>query len=174
MTTRSSNLVSLIFAALTAVLATSAFAENSTTKSPDAEQPDAAPLLEVYKSPACGCCQGWVSHIEASGFATQVTNTSELNEIKQELGVDPKYQSCHTAVTANGDYFFEGHIPARIIKQFLVEKPKSAVGLAVPGMPVGSPGMEMGERFHAYEVLQINRDGSSKVYAKVTTAEEQY
>lgn len=171
MTTR---LLSLLVTVFIIIAAGDAFAEAAAKTAVDAEQANAALTLDVYKSEACGCCQGWVSHMEEGGFALDVTNTTELNSIKQERGIDPKYQSCHTAVTQKGDYFFEGHIPARIIKQFLMEKPKGAVGLAVPGMPVGSPGMEMGDRFHPYDVLQINRDGSSKRYARVTTAEEQY
>lgn len=130
--------------------------------------------LEVHKSPTCGCCEAWVTHAQESGFTTHVNDASDLNPLKQKHGIEPRYQSCHTAISADGKYFFEGHVPAKLIQRFLTEKPKDAVGLAVPGMPVGSPGMEMGERFQPYQVLQINRDGSAEVYATVTTMAEQY
>lgn len=129
--------------------------------------------LEVYKDPACGCCRGWVKHMEEAGFTMGVNTSESLAAVKQKLGIEPRYQSCHTAVSASG-YFFEGHIPARIIARFLLEKPEAAAGLAVPGMPMGSPGMEMGDFFNPYDIYQINRDGSTEVYAQVKTAAEQY
>lgn len=123
--------------------------------------------LVVYKSPTCGCCGEWVDHMTGAGFIATVHNQENLNEIKRKFGIKSDVQSCHTAVV--NDYVFEGHVPADIVQQFLEEAPKDAIGLAVPGMPVGSPGMEMGDRIQAYEVLLLNKDGSARVYAKVNT-----
>lgn len=129
--------------------------------------------MNVFKSPTCGCCGEWVEHIEERGFATTSNHPKDLAGLKKELGIAPEYQSCHTGVTNNG-YVFEGHIPAHLIKQFLASPPKDAIGLAVPGMPMGSPGMEMGDHFSAYDVLLLNKDGTTKVYAKVDNADSQY
>jgi len=90
-----------------------------------------------------------------------------------KYGIKPNYRSCHTAVTRNG-FAFEGHVPAKFIKQFLAEKHNNAIGLSVPAMPVGSPGMEVGERFMPYNVLILFKDGTSEVYAEVKTYEEQF
>lgn len=122
------------------------------------------PTMHVYKSPTCGCCGDWVDHVEDGGFKTEITDTENMEAIKQKLGIRSEFQSCHTAVI--DDYVFEGHIPADIIERFLQEKPK-ALGLAVPGMPIGSPGMEMGDRVDDYDVLIIRKDGSSAVYAQI-------
>lgn len=127
--------------------------------------------LEVYKSPTCGCCQDWVTHTEANGFSTSTQHPEDLNAIKQKFGVSPQFQSCHTAVSSDG-YVFEGHVPARLIKQFLKEKPNNAIGLAVPGMPIGSPGMEMDNRITPYDVLLLNKNGSVSVYAHVDALEK--
>lgn len=123
------------------------------------------PVAVIYKSASCGCCGKWVSHLEDNGFSTQEENTQDLNAIKQRFNIAPQYQSCHTAHI--GDYVFEGHIPAALVERFLAEKPANAIGLAVPGMPAGSPGMEMGDRSDDYQVLMLMRDGSSHVYAQV-------
>jgi len=122
--------------------------------------------LDVFKSPTCGCCGKWVEHIEGSGFTAKTHHPSDLNGLKQQLGVAAQFQSCHTAVTKDG-YVFEGHIPADIMQRFLVEKPAGALGLAVPGMPMGSPGMEMGDRRDSYDVLLLMKDGSARIYQHV-------
>lgn len=119
--------------------------------------------VEVWKDPSCGCCQDWVAHLEANGFQVKV-NDSGNNAARSRLGIARKYGSCHTALV--GGYALEGHVPAREIRRLLKEKPQ-AVGLAVPGMPVGSPGMDgevYGGRKDAYDVLLLARDGSGKVY----------
>lgn len=121
--------------------------------------------MKVFKQQSCDCCGKWVDHLEEADFAVTTKNRVNLHAIKQEFDIDPRYQSCHTGVV--DDYFFEGHIPAPIIRQFLSEKPAGARGLAVPGMPVGSPGMEMGERFDSYDVLLLKDDGTSEVYAHI-------
>ncbi len=123
------------------------------------------PQMEVFKSPSCGCCGEWVEHIESAGFTVRVQNMENLNTTKNKYGIAPRYQSCHTGV-ANG-YVFEGHIPASVVKKFLAEKPEGAIGLAVPGMPVGSPGMEMGDRYDSYDVVLLKADGSSSVYTHI-------
>jgi len=125
-----------------------------------------ADVFDVFKSPTCGCCGKWVSHIEANGLETKTYHPADLNRVKQKLGIAPPFQSCHTAVSKDG-YVFEGHIPAKIMQRFLTERPKGALGLAVPGMPVGSPGMEMGDRRDSYDVLLLMKNGSARVYQHV-------
>ena len=129
--------------------------------------------LTVFKSPTCGCCKIWIDHLEQNGFVSDVDETSDLAATKSKLGIKPEYQSCHTAVSKEG-YAFEGHIPAKFIRQFIKEKPADVIGLAVAGMPLGSPGMEVDDKFTPYQILQLNKDGSSQVYADVKTAAEQY
>jgi hypothetical protein len=127
----------------------------------------AAVVLDVYKSPSCGCCGAWVEHLEANNFAANIHHPDDLAGVKVRYGIEPRYQSCHTAISAD-NYVFEGHIPAAVIERFLAEKPAGAIGLAVPGMPVGSPGMEMGDRHDDYQVLLLKADGSSEVYQQIT------
>lgn len=119
----------------------------------------------VYKTPTCGCCRAWVTHARSvftdADFKTLDMN--DLSEVKARLGIPASLQSCHTVVT--GPYVFEGHVPADLIKRFLAERPK-AIGLAVPGMPAGSPGMEVGGYKDPYEVLLFDKAGKTRVYAK--------
>lgn len=129
--------------------------------------------LHVYKTPTCGCCKTWVNHIKHQGFEVNTTEFDDLTEIKDKYKIRPKFLSCHTALSKNG-YVFEGHIPAKFIQQFLAEEPPNAIGLSVPAMPIGSPGMEVGERFMPYQVLILLTDGSSKVYAQVKSYKEQF
>ena len=119
--------------------------------------------MQVYKSATCGCCGKWVEHLRANGFKVTVTEVSNVAEYRTKLGVPNNLASCHTGVV-NG-YAVEGHVPAREIKKMLEEKPK-AVGLTVPGMPAGSPGMEMGYRVDPYDVLLFDKAGSTIVYGK--------
>ena len=100
-----------------------------------------APLITVHKDPNCGCCTGWVRHLQNAGFTVQAIDTAELDAIKTRLGVPTDLAACHTAQVAG--YIVEGHVPAVALRRFLTEKPNAA-GLAVPGMPIGSPGMEGG------------------------------
>lgn len=119
--------------------------------------------LEVWKDPSCGCCKEWVSHLQANGFQVTVHDAGN-NAVRAQLGIDRKYASCHTAVV--GGYVIEGHVPAVQIRRLLDEKPK-ARGLAVPGMPVGAPGMDgpvYGARRDSFDVLLLAHDGSAKVY----------
>jgi hypothetical protein len=135
---------------------------------------EAKPIeLLVYKTPNCGCCKKWISHIEDEGITAHSNDSQDISGIKTKFEILSNYRSCHTAVTKNG-FVFEGHVPAKFIKQFLIEKHDNAIGLSVPAMPVGSPGMEVGERFMPYNILILFKDGTSKVYAKVNTYEEQF
>ena len=135
-----------------------------------ADKPNTAQIsLDVYKSPDCGCCADWVDHVEAAGFETLVHHPSDLGLIKQKHGIASSYQACHTAVSNQG-HVFEGHVPAYLIQRFLNNPPQDAIGLAVPGMPFGSPGMEMGDRYDDYRVLLIKKDGSSEVYEEIVGA----
>lgn len=127
----------------------------------------------VFKSPTCGCCEAWITHLEAAGFSSAIVHPEDMDLIKREQGIGHAFQSCHTAVSAEG-YVFEGHVPAKFIRQFLQDPPANARGLAVPGMPLGSPGMEMGERFSPYKIVLLNNDGSSAVYAELNRAEDQF
>ncbi|MCD1188296.1 DUF411 domain-containing protein [Vibrio cholerae] len=107
-----------------------------------------------HKSPYCGCCTEWTKHMEENGFTVKEVLHDNMDSIKQQLGVKPKLASCHTAEI--GGYVFEGHIPAQDIKDFLANPPKNAKGLAVPGMPMGSPGMEYGDKKDSYAVYAFN------------------
>ncbi len=120
------------------------------------------PVVTVYKSPTCGCCRKWVKHMESNGFKVISKNLKNLDSIKKRFGIKRSFQSCHTAKI--GNYVVEGHVPAEDVKRLL--KQKSAIdGLAVPGMPMGSPGME-GHRKDNYEVLAINKGDVTGVFAK--------
>jgi len=129
--------------------------------------------LQVYKSPTCGCCLKWISHLEKYGFTATTSHPSDLNGVKKKLGISSQAASCHTAVSESG-YVFEGHIPAKVMQAFLDEPPEGAIGLSVPAMPLGSPGMEVDDRFQPYKVLQINEDGSMQIYASIDEASQQY
>jgi hypothetical protein len=118
--------------------------------------------ITVYKSPYCGCCGAWVDHIKAAGHAVKTVEMEDLTGIKKMTGVPEPLQSCHTAVV--GGYVIEGHVPAADVARLLREKPK-ARGLAVPGMPVGSPGME-GPNPDVYDVLLFQADGTAAVYGR--------
>jgi hypothetical protein len=121
------------------------------------------PPMTVYKTPTCGCCKDWVKHVEAAGFKVKAVDMDDLAPIKRSAGVPPAMESCHTALV--GPYVVEGHVPADLIKKMLDEKPK-IVGLSVPGMVVGSPGMEQGTVKQPYNVIAFARDGKSRVYAR--------
>ncbi len=125
--------------------------------------PSALPVLQVWKDPNCGCCQDWVDHLKADGFVVQVFDTGNT-AVRRRLGLPDRYGSCHTGLV--GGYVIEGHVNAREIRRLLTEKP-DALGLAVPGMPVGSPGMDgpvYGNRRDPYDVVLVLKDGSSRVY----------
>ena len=122
--------------------------------------------LLVHKTPTCGCCKKWVDHMEENGFSVTTEDHQSLSMIKDDLQIQPKFRSCHTGVSQEG-YFFEGHVPGKYVAQFLSESNPGAIGLSVPGMPLGSPGMEVDNRFTPYDVLIHFQDGTSKVYAEI-------
>lgn len=129
--------------------------------------------VTVYKTPSCGCCKKWIDHIQQQGIVAQSQDLGDISKIKSWYGIQPKFRSCHTAVSKRG-FAFEGHVPAKFIHKFLSESHPDAIGLTVPAMPVGSPGMEVGNRFTPYEILILYKDGSSKVYASISRYEEQF
>jgi hypothetical protein len=117
--------------------------------------------IKVYKTPTCGCCKAWVEHLEQNGFKVEVMDMPDLSAVKAKYGVKPEMQACHTAVV--GNYVVEGHVPADLILKMINEKPAIS-GIAVPGMPMGSPGMEGGAK-ESYTVLSFDSTGKSSVYA---------
>ena len=122
------------------------------------------PPITVYKSKYCGCCSEWIKHMENNGFKVNVIETEALNEVKIKYNVPAPLASCHTAII--GNFIVEGHTPASSIKRFLKEAPKDAIGLAVPGMPLGSPGMEQGNMKQPYDVLAFDKVGHTVVFEK--------
>jgi hypothetical protein len=126
-------------------------------------------LVEVWKDAGCECCKDWVSHLQANGFAVK-TNESGHDAMRQKLGMPQKLGSCHTGLV--GGYAVEGHVPAADIRRLLKEKPQ-AVGLTVPGMPVGAPGMDgpvYGKRRDPYDVLLVLKSGDTRVYSSYNKA----
>ncbi len=129
--------------------------------------------LNVFKSATCGCCKKWVSHLKEQGLTVTSENNDDMSALKDKFSIGKKYRSCHTGISKDG-YIFEGHVPAKFIQRFLKERPADAIGLSVPGMPVGSPGMVVGNKFMPYQILKLNKDGSSEVYAKINFTHEQF
>jgi hypothetical protein len=119
--------------------------------------------ITVYKSPTCGCCAKWVEHLQAAGFRPEVHDETQMDAVKAKVGVPADLRSCHTAIVDG--YAIEGHVPADVIRKLLEERPKVA-GIAVPGMPVGSPGMESGDQKTPYDVVAYTKDGTTSIYAK--------
>lgn len=139
-----------------------ATAQTEPAPAPSVAPANAQPNVVVYKNASCGCCAVWVDHLRAHGFPVEVHDVDNLEPLKERVGVPPAMGSCHTAEV--GGYFVEGHVPAADIQRLLAEKP-DAKGLTVPGMPIGSPGMEQGDQVEAYDVYLVNRDGTTSVYA---------
>lgn len=124
----------------------------------------------VYKSPTCGCCNGWIDHMRESGFEVEAVDVdyTQLGQRKTDAGIPHDLGSCHTAVVDG--YSVEGHVPAAVVARLLKERPADVVGIAVPGMPIGSPGME-GPNPQAYDVIGIRKDGSRYVFESVYPAQ---
>lgn len=122
----------------------------------------ALPVVEVYKSAQCGCCKAWAEHLQKNGFTVILHDVDDIPAARKKLGMPDQYGSCHTAKI--GQYLVEGHVPAADIKRLLRERPK-AIGLAVPAMPPGSPGMESDHPV-PYDTLLIGKDGNAKVFAQ--------
>ena len=125
-----------------------------------AAEPAKTPVTD-YKTPTCGCCGGWVKYMNAQGYACSVTDQADLSDVKVKYGVPANLQSCHTSLV--GGYVIEGHVPAEDVKRLLREKP-AIVGLAAPGMPAGSPGMDV-PGSPGYDVIAFEKDGRQRVYA---------
>jgi hypothetical protein len=119
------------------------------------------PTVKVFKSATCDCCARWVEHLRAHGFVVEVTDASDVDRVKREHHVPVQASACHTALV--GGYFVEGHVPAEDVERLLKEKPRIA-GIAVPGMPIGSPGME-GPDPEPYDTLAVGTDGKATVFA---------
>ncbi|SNT20003.1 DUF411 domain-containing protein [Tropicimonas sediminicola] len=123
----------------------------------------ATPQLEVFKSPTCGCCSAWIAHMRQSGFETVASDIDDdaLWLLKERTGITPELASCHTGFIDG--YFIEGHVPAADVQRLLSERPE-ALGLTVPGMPIGSPGMEMGDTREPYDTLLVLKGGAAEVF----------
>ena len=126
-------------------------------------QGQAGAKVVVYKTPTCGCCSKWVSHLHEAGFAVEANDLNDLSSIKNHYGVQRAFSSCHTAIVEG--YVVEGHVPAEYVKRLLEERPEVA-GITVPGMPIGSPGME-GPNPQPYDVLSFDAAGNTAVFAHV-------
>ena len=120
--------------------------------------------ITVYKDPSCGCCKKWVDHLRGNGFAPEVHDRSDMQALKDSLGVPVALRSCHTAVV--GTYVIEGHVPAADVTRLLATKPAKTVGVAVPGMPAGSPGMETGGPVDRYDVIAFAAGGATRIFAR--------
>ncbi|MBF0369110.1 MAG: DUF411 domain-containing protein [Magnetococcales bacterium] len=126
------------------------------------KQPEAAEMI-VFKSPSCGCCGGWVEYLKANGMTVSVQDVDEMDSVKRRLGVPFQAASCHTAKI--GGYVIEGHVPIEDIRKLLAQKPP-VTGIAAPGMPIGSPGMEVpGEEPDKYDVVTFTEDGQMSLFA---------
>jgi hypothetical protein len=138
--------------------------ENTTTPvATGVAQAASLPLVVVHKNPSCGCCESWITHMKAAGFPVEVRDVDNLNAIKTKVGVPYAKGSCHTAEV--GGYFVEGHVPAADVKRLLAARPQ-AKGLTVPGMPAGSPGMEVPDgTVQPYDVELVALDGTTTVFA---------
>lgn len=155
----------VFLAALVLFLATLSLAALALGR-PAVAAPDASLAIEVWKSPTCGCCQKWADYLTSNGFSVSAKNTTQgvLDRIKRQAGIGPKLASCHTGLIEG--YTIEGHVPADDIKRLLAERP-DAVGLTVPDMPLGSPGMEQPNgKSEPYDVLLVKKDGSTEIFAK--------
>lgn len=129
--------------------------------------------IKVFKSLTCECCSKWIDHMNASGFSTTKHDSQTLSLIKDKYSVPKNHRSCHTGVSEDG-FVFEGHIPAKYIEQFLTQKPEGQLGLVVPGMPVGSPGMEFQDKFSPYTIMAFDKAGVLTPFAEVLSYDEQF
>jgi hypothetical protein len=124
--------------------------------------PQSSPKLAVYKDPTCGCCEAWVEHMKKNGFDVSVNESADMNSVKKSAGIPAAMGSCHTGKV--GKYFIEGHVPAADVKRLLAANP-DALGLTVPGMPAGSPGMEVPSGLvQPYDVYLVHKDGTTSVW----------
>lgn len=131
---------------------------------PASVRADGTTSITVYKDPSCGCCTKWVDHLRAAGLRPTVHDRADMDALKDSLGVPSALRSCHTAVA--GKYVIEGHVPADDLRRLVASAPKGVVGIAVPEMPAGSPGMEMGGRRDRYDVIAFSANGRTSVFAR--------
>lgn len=158
-TSRRSVVASLsVLAVMLGVMAASLVVTGARVLAAQADLPE----VVVYKTPTCGCCSKWIDHLRAAGFKVRTTDLEDLGAIRRDWKVPPKLASCHTARV--GRYVIEGHVPAADIRRLLETQPR-VDGLSVPGMPIGSPGMEQGDTVEPYDVLAFNAAGDTKVFA---------
>lgn len=129
--------------------------------------------LTVYKTPSCSCCQAWVDHVKHAGFGTDVVNQDTVAHIKDHFGVPAAARSCHTAIS-DSNYVFEGHVPAKYISEFLSAPVEGAKGLIVPAMPLGSPGMEVDDKFQPYTIYTLKENGGLAIFAEVSSYQQQF
>ena len=127
------------------------------------KQDEAKAKVLVYKTPTCGCCSKWVEHMQQAGYEVETRDLNNLSVVKNQYGVRREFSSCHTAIVDG--YIVEGHVPTMYVDKLLAERPE-VVGIAVPGMPIGSPGME-GPNPQPYDVLSFDAEGNTSVYAEV-------
>lgn len=120
--------------------------------------------MTVYKSPFCGCCSQWIEIMEKKGFDVTTIKTEDMNSVKAKIGIKNEHASCHTALIDG--YYIEGHVDYSAVKKLLTDKPKNIAGISVPGMVVGSPGMEQGNIKNPYNVIAIKKDGTTSIYEK--------
>lgn len=158
-TSRRSVVASLsVLAVMLGVMAASLVVTGARVLAAQADLPE----VVVYKTPTCGCCSKWIDHLRAAGFKVRTTDLEDLGAIRRDWKVPPKLASCHTARV--GRYVIEGHVPAADIRRLLETQPR-VDGLSVPGMPIGSPGMEQGNVVEPYDVLSFNAAGETAVFA---------
>lgn len=131
---------------------------------PTAHAAKALKKIHVYKSPTCGCCTKWEEHLQANGFTVESEKVADVAAIKAKHGVPSQLSSCHTGLIDG--YVVEGHVPADTIKKLLKQKPKGITGITVPGMPIGSPGMEQGNIVERYEILTFDKSGKTTVFER--------
>lgn len=156
----SALVVGAVGTALVAVKTAAAQARDASSNPPTLP-PGVPTAITVYKDPNCGCCKAWVKHIQAAGFVATVRDTTDMTTVKASMGVPKALESCHTARI--GSYVVEGHVPADVLVKLLQAKPL-ALGLAVPGMPMGSPGMEGGTA-DKYDIMLFDKTGKARVFA---------
>jgi len=162
-------LAGTILAAVGAVWAAGVVRSADGVRAAGAARPSTAPAAQarivVHKSPTCGCCKDWIEHLERHGFRVEARDREDMGAFKDRVGVPATLRSCHTALA--GGYVLEGHVPADLVRRLLDDAPRNVRGLAVPGMPVGSPGMEVpGRAPQPYDVLAFDARGKTRVYAR--------
>ncbi len=162
----------ILFIAISVILLISSCSQGSDISTVEASSKSVMTTLNVYKRANCGCCNKWATYMRENGFQIKVHSLDNLSKLKTRYNISQDLRSCHTSVSTNG-FVFEGHIPAKFIKQFLNNVPENASGLALPAMPLGTPGMEYGSHFNPYKIYLTHINGVKSIYADVISKEEQ-